>query len=167
MSDRSPSRRPSAVCFLWCWCRIAPPGRYPASLPLESGLSSRRACPTSEHPCPPSAPLQYKIDSTMIQGLVGRISSLVFRAIPHKAHRAKSHISSSVRPISLMFLLLSAGVVCDDERDGCSSARAILALDFLFSSVIKQPRPMRITGPVSGKSAAAQITPRCANGKED
>lgn len=24
---------PSAVCFLWCWCRIAPPGSYPAPCP--------------------------------------------------------------------------------------------------------------------------------------
>ena len=28
-----PSLWPSAVCFLWCRCRIAPPGRYPASYP--------------------------------------------------------------------------------------------------------------------------------------
>ena len=31
--DGVPSLWPSAVCFLWCRCRIAPPGRYPASYP--------------------------------------------------------------------------------------------------------------------------------------
>ena len=31
--DGIPSRWPSAVCFLWCWCRIAPPGSYPAPCP--------------------------------------------------------------------------------------------------------------------------------------
>ena len=31
---------PSAVCFLLRRCRIAPPGRYPAPCPMESGLSS-------------------------------------------------------------------------------------------------------------------------------
>ncbi len=33
---------PEAVCFLRRSCRIAPPGRYPAPCPLESGLSSHR-----------------------------------------------------------------------------------------------------------------------------
>ena len=28
-----PSLWPSAVCSLWCRCRIAPPGRYPALYP--------------------------------------------------------------------------------------------------------------------------------------
>ena len=28
-----PSLWPSAVCSLWCWCRIAPPGSYPAPCP--------------------------------------------------------------------------------------------------------------------------------------
>ena len=28
-----PSHWPSAVCFLWCRCRIAPPGSYPAPRP--------------------------------------------------------------------------------------------------------------------------------------
>ena len=38
---RNPSEDgPEAVCFLWRSCRIAPPGRYPAPCPLESGLSS-------------------------------------------------------------------------------------------------------------------------------
>jgi len=41
--------QPSAVFFLWRWCRIAPPGRYPAPCPLESGLSSH-ACFVSDHP---------------------------------------------------------------------------------------------------------------------
>ena len=31
--DRIPSPWPSAVCFLWCRCRIAPPGSYPAPRP--------------------------------------------------------------------------------------------------------------------------------------
>ena len=30
---RIASSRPSAVSFLWRWCRIAPPGRYPAPFP--------------------------------------------------------------------------------------------------------------------------------------
>lgn len=42
---------PLAVCFLWRRCRIAPPGRYPAPCPLESGLSSRRLnCERSSGP---------------------------------------------------------------------------------------------------------------------
>ena len=32
--------RSGAVYFLWRSCRIAPPGRYPAPCPVESGLSS-------------------------------------------------------------------------------------------------------------------------------
>ena len=28
-----PSLWPSAVYSLWCWCRITPPGRYPALCP--------------------------------------------------------------------------------------------------------------------------------------
>jgi len=31
--DGIPSPWPSAVWFLWCWCRIAPPGNYPAPCP--------------------------------------------------------------------------------------------------------------------------------------
>ncbi len=31
-----------AVCSLWHFPRVAPPGRYPASCPVESGLSSTR-----------------------------------------------------------------------------------------------------------------------------
>ena len=31
--DGIPSPWPSAVCFLWCRCRIAPPGNYPAPRP--------------------------------------------------------------------------------------------------------------------------------------
>ncbi len=41
---------PSAVYFLWRWCRITPPGRYPAPCPLESGLSSHESFPVSSHP---------------------------------------------------------------------------------------------------------------------
>jgi hypothetical protein len=42
---------PLAVCFLWRSCRIAPPGRYPAPCPLESGLSSHSLAQsrTSDH----------------------------------------------------------------------------------------------------------------------
>ncbi len=46
----------SAVCFLWRWCQIALPGRYPAPCPLESGLSSHdhgRKRP----PGPPTPPI--------------------------------------------------------------------------------------------------------------
>ena len=41
-----------AVYFLWRSCRIAPPGRYPAPCPVESGLSShpRRASGHLTHP---------------------------------------------------------------------------------------------------------------------
>jgi len=45
--DGIPSRRPSAVWFLWCWCRIAPPGSYPAPfLPMPK----HRAITQPSHP---------------------------------------------------------------------------------------------------------------------
>ena len=46
--------RSGAVCFLWCSCRIAPPGRYPAPCPVESGLSSHlQARDSGEQPPDP------------------------------------------------------------------------------------------------------------------
>jgi hypothetical protein len=39
--------------FLWSYPRVTPPGRYPASYPIESGLSSPRRCdasPGCDHP---------------------------------------------------------------------------------------------------------------------
>src|SRR5438477_2603908 len=44
---------PPAVCFLWPFPRVAPPGCYPAPRPVESGLSSRRRS-TGTSPAPPS-----------------------------------------------------------------------------------------------------------------
>ena len=48
------ARRPSAVCSLWHFPRVAPPGCYPASCPAESGLSS------TSPPRPPGRLLRSK-----------------------------------------------------------------------------------------------------------
>jgi len=52
-----PSLWPSAVCSLWCRCRIAPPGRYPALCPWSPDfpLVARRAITRSS----PSRKDQY------------------------------------------------------------------------------------------------------------
>ncbi len=44
-----PSPWPSAVCFLWCWCRIAPPGSYPAPCPWSPDFPLGTEAP-SDHP---------------------------------------------------------------------------------------------------------------------
>ena len=53
--DGIPSPWPSAVYFLWCWCRIAPPGSYPApcpwspDFPPDTGVSSDHPVFTLAH----------------------------------------------------------------------------------------------------------------------
>lgn len=51
--------RPSAVYFLWCWCRIAPPGNYPAPCPWSPDFPPD-ASTSSDHPTFTSAQKQYK-----------------------------------------------------------------------------------------------------------
>ena len=71
VSRRSPSLWPSAVCFLWCWCRIAPPGRYPASCPWSPDFPLVKQAQRASTRAPPARSISIGSNDSSFNRLNG------------------------------------------------------------------------------------------------
>lgn len=89
-----------AVCFLWRFPRVAPPGCYPASCPVEPGLSSPGAMARSDGLS--DSRIVYSVSEVILSCRRSALQSMPFlqrlATRPRKGGGSKRHVMARNRP---------------------------------------------------------------------